>query len=390
MNIKYLFLFCGLLTGLLTSCGGDSDEPNGGGNEKPVPPAVSGGDVAYLTDGSLERVYEAEGANVTFTLERTGALRSYALYSADAKTADADPMTWTLSGSNDQHSWILIDQQRNVDFGARFQEQSFSLPAAVTYKFLKFEIQPRGEKRLRIAEIKLSEKDMNEGWHAFSYPIIQYQNQDPSSDGSKYYDYLVANKEAYLKYHAREVAKQLYFTADDARKDLQMITYVLKNFNGISAKSGNVPSVKIEYSTSYIANTYRESMAKLDFETRGVLYHEMTHCYQYEPKGIGSYQEPNLFWCFVEGLADAVRIHAGYISKENRRPGGWYTDGYQRTGFFLDWLTTKDPDAIRKFNKSATLLDTWSFDGAMEYIFGKGTTTKSLWDEYQAFLNANG
>lgn len=61
-------------------------------------------------------------------------------------------------------------------------------------------------------------------------------------------------------------------------------------------------------------------------------------------------------------------------------------DGYRTTGFFLDWLTSKDPDFIRKFNKTGFDINPWSFDKAMQSIFGEGVTTDSLWEEYQQFL----
>ena len=113
------------------------------------------------------------------------------------------------------------------------------------------------------------------------------------------------------------------------------------------------------------------------------------HAYQFEPKGIGTYSTNKEFWACIEGLADAVRAQAGYFDiAERRRPGGNWLDGYQTTGFFIQWLTTKDPDAIRKFHQSVRDLEVWSFDGAMKYIFGKNASIQGLWDEYQAFLNA--
>ena len=34
------------------------------------------------------------------------------------------------------------------------------------------------------------------------------------------------------------------------------------------------------------------------------------------------------------------------------------------------------------------IMEVWSFDGAMKYIFGKNASIQGLWDEYQAFLKA--
>ena len=85
-------------------------------------------------------------------------------------------------------------------------------------------------------------------------------------------------------------------------------------------------------------------------------------------------------------MADAVRYHNGYFPVDSRKPGGHWMDGYRTTGFFLEWLTGKDPDFLRKFNKSVLEIVPWSFDKAMKHIFGEQVTTDSLWEEYQAFL----
>ena len=39
---------------------------------------------------------------------------------------------------------------------------------------------------------------------------------------------------------------------------------------------------------------------KVLYETRGVLYHELTHAYQLEPQGIGGYVGGTEFWVFIE------------------------------------------------------------------------------------------
>lgn len=91
------------------------------------------------------------------------------------------------------------------------------------------------------------------------------------------------------------------------------------------------------------------------FETRGVLLHELTHAYQLEPQGVGSYGDSPTFRAFIEGMADAVRIANGGFEGPSARPkGGSYMDGYRTTGYFLVWLRDhKDAEFLRKFNRSA-------------------------------------
>ena len=53
-----------------------------------------------------------------------------------------------------------------------------------------------------------------------------------------------------------------------------------------------------------------------------------------------------------------------------RKPGGHWLDGYKTTGFFLQWLTTMNPDALREFHVTVRDMDVWSFDKAMRAMFG--------------------
>ena len=125
----------------------------------------------------------------------------------------------------------------------------------------------------------------------------------------------------------------------------------------------------------------------MDYETRGVLYHELTHGFQLEPQGIGSYGTNKTFWAMIEGVKDAVRYLNGGFTLEDRPKGGHYMDGYRTTGFFLAWLTqTKNPDFLRKFNRSTLEVIPWSFDGGVKYALGNDYDIDSLWKEYMATM----
>lgn len=136
----------------------------------------------------------------------------------------------------------------------------------------------------------------------------------------------------------------------------------------------------------HIERSYGEQRdtARLMFETRGVLLHELTHAYQLEPQGIGTYGTNRTFWAFIEGMADAVRVANGGFGPDGRPRGGNYMDGYRTTGYFLVWLRdNKDPEFLRKFNRSALEVVPWSFDGAVKHILGGQYDIDSLWHEYQ-------
>ena len=264
---------------------------------------------------------------------------------------------------------------------------------------LHFVMSSRPEKRRAVSAaaippslptgIEYAGGEVRDEWKDFVYPEVKFSCLNPETRGAKLYSQLVPDPESFIKEHCRKVAEILFYSASDPMNHVGRINYILKDYDGVSAKAGNPEETTVYFSTRHVEKSAAQSMFKLDYETRGVLFHELVHAYQFEPKGIGTYSTNKEFWACIEGLADAVRAQAGYFDiAERRRPGGNWLDGYQTTGFFIQWLTTKDPDAIRKFHQSVRDLEVWSFDGAMKYIFGKNASIQGLWDEYQAFLNA--
>ena len=145
--------------------------------------------------------------------------------------------------------------------------------------------------------------------------------------------------------------------------------------------------VNIFYSLDHVRRSFADNdTARVDFETRGVLLHELTHAFQLEPQGIGPYGGPNkAVWEMVEGTADAVRVTCGGFHGEPDRPkGGSYHDGYRYVGYFFNWVKeNKDKDFIRKMNHSCLTVVPWSWDGAVQYVLGADYTIDTLWHEYQ-------
>lgn len=313
---------------------------------------------------------------------------SYKVISGEADTWNS-PLSWTLKGQTKNGQWIVLDTRQGERFCAVYQEKFYTVEKPGKYVNYLLEVDSDNNKALEIKGVELFEKDVNAGWNHFKYPKVTFTDEEKGSKGSNYYKQLVYAPDDYVQYHTKEVAKILYFNADEQMPAVEEIQYKLKNYKGISGKSGEPPVVRITYSTQHIEKCGDESLEKLNYETRGVLFHELVHAYQLEPKGIGSYGTNKTFWAFIEGVADAVRAEAGLFDiKKLRKPGGNWMDGYKTTGFFIQWLTTKDPDAIRKFNATARELNPWSFDGAIKMIFGKDASIEGMWQEYQDYLIA--
>lgn len=224
-------------------------------------------------------------------------------------------------------------------------------------------------------------------WENYFVGDVKFTDLSPDTKGSEIYNHIIPNPDKYIKESARKVLQTLYFTPKDSIPKLKTIEYTIKDYDGISAKGGSGSIVDIVYSTRWIEKCFAEKdTTKLDFETRGVLYHELTHAYQLEPQGCGTYGDGGAYWAFIEGMADAVRLANGSFTAKDRPKGGTYMSGYRTTGFFLYWIAqTKDKDFLRKFNRSTLEVIPWSFDAAFKHILGKSSNCQidNLWKEYQ-------
>ena len=204
-------------------------------------------------------------------------------------------------------------------------------------------------------------------WDRYNVGSVLFEDKAPETAGSDIYRRIIPRPESYIKEQARTVLATLYTSPKDSIPRVYQIHYTLEDIEGVSAKSGGNGYVSIIYST------------------RGVLLHELTHAYQLEPQGVGSYGDSSTFRAFIEGMADAVRIANGGFEGPSARPkGGSYMDGYRTTGYFLVWLRDhKDAEFLRKFNRSALEVVPWSFDGAVKHILGQDCNIDQLWREYQ-------
>ncbi|MBB4036887.1 hypothetical protein GGR21_002800 [Dysgonomonas hofstadii] len=222
-------------------------------------------------------------------------------------------------------------------------------------------------------------------WENYNVGTIIFEDKAPGTKGSDIYHRIIPDAESYIKEQAYAVLATLYNSPEDSIVPVYKIHYTLEDIEGISAKGGDHGNISIFYSTRHIENSFAEGdTAKLFFETRGVLLHELTHAYQLEPQGVGSYGTNRVFWAFIEGMADAVRVANGGFGPDARPKGGNYMDGYRTGGYFFVWLRdNKDPEFLRKFNRSALEVVPWSFDGAIKHILGNEYDIDELWREYQ-------
>ncbi|OBT47685.1 hypothetical protein VE00_02245 [Pseudogymnoascus sp. WSF 3629] len=187
-----------------------------------------------------------------------------------------------------------------------------------------------------------------------------------------------------LPTHITTVLTALYLSPTSPTTHLpptKSVTLVLRPMDGVAYTIGtqNVDGAKeIHFSVDYIS---RISAARVKDEIAGVLVHELVHCFQYNglntcPSGL------------IEGIADWVRLRANLAPPHWTRSteGGWAA-GYEKTGFFLEWLDQNKGDGnggvVRGMNE---WLRGNRYEEGRFWRECTGGEVGGLWEEYERFV----
>jgi PKD repeat protein len=224
------------------------------------------------------------------------------------------------------------------------------------------------------------------GWEDFQFPNIHFTNKSIDKNGA-IYAALIPDEQEFIKNVCLQVCAELFKSSEEVNT-ITDITYTVDDSETLSAKGGTPPHINISFSSSYLMQKKNEGLSDQELirEIEGVLVHEITHGYQYEPKGAGDYAQGTNFFGFIEGVADYVRYVEGFTKISRRSAGGNWKDGYNTSAFFIDWLHSKDIDFAYKFNQSVNTINPWSWEAAVKQILGSDASVSVLWDEYQSDL----
>ncbi|KAM7474720.1 hypothetical protein LguiB_021963 [Lonicera macranthoides] len=157
---------------------------------------------------------------------------------------------------------------------------------------------------------------------------------------------------------------------DASRKKVPRVTLIIENLSGISYTVSGEIHVSANYIQDYSGDVKRE--------ITGVLYHEMTHIWQWDGNG----QAPE---GLIEGIADYVRLKAGYVPSHWVGPGkgdSWY-EGYDVTARFLDYCNSQRNGFVTELNKKMRNGYNDNF-----FVVLTGKTVEQLWREYKAKYNS--
>ena len=150
------------------------------------------------------------------------------------------------------------------------------------------------------------------------------------------------------------------------RKEVQKVTLVIENTDGVAYAENGEIHVNANYIGNYSGDVKREFT--------GVLYHEMTHIWQWNGNG----QTPG---GLIEGIADFVRLKADYAPSHWVQPGQGddWDQGYDVTARFLDYCNCLRNGFVAELNKK--MRSEYSADFFVELL---GKTVDQLWTEYKA------
>lgn len=235
--------------------------------------------------------------------------------------------------------------------------------------------------------LKLNKID---NWVDFLYPTIEFVDEDKVSEGSQIFHQLVPNPDSLFNSCILNVCNILYQEQSEIPVK-KLFKFNLRNTQGVAATGGDSTTIDMFLNTNYITgfyNNHDKSDEETLLEITGIIIHELTHAYQHSPKGAGAYVNRSEHFSCVEGMADATRLKAGYISSKFRKPGGHWNDGYKTTAFFIDWMSEQDDDFIYKMNQSTLTIIPWTWNKATSQILGKPVL--DLWIAYQKFVKPNG
>lgn len=161
--------------------------------------------------------------------------------------------------------------------------------------------------------------------------------------------------------------KNFHYT-NKYNKNVPKITLFIDNYKGVAFENNNEIHISSNYISSYQGNLTREF--------NGLLYSEMALIWQWDTKE----RYTSSGW-MVQGIADYVRLRAGYWHHTWAKPGqgGRWDESADVTARFLDYCNDVRHDFVAKINQ---LMAGGYKDDYFVRLFKK--PIHQVWKEYKA------
>ncbi|GAA5819995.1 hypothetical protein JCM3770_006818 [Rhodotorula araucariae] len=216
-------------------------------------------------------------------------------------------------------------------------------------------------------------------------PKLHLRCLDLAHKGSEVFFAQTSSPHAVLTLAASNVLRLLYPTKNAKPPPVRSITLHLRSFDGVAYTCGS--HLDNEHKEVHLSLSYLEGVAaraggdgkRIRQEIEGVLTHELVHAFQYDgggtvPGGV------------IEGVADWLRGQAGLAPPHWREQPGEsdrWDAGYERTGFFLSFLSRHfdNPHLVPQLN-FALRDSSWNDGEHLRKLLG-GQDVQELWELYR-------
>jgi hypothetical protein len=204
-------------------------------------------------------------------------------------------------------------------------------------------------------------------------PTLEFENRDTTAQGQLFTD-AVPDPSDIVWPAAHATCRLLYRSASEVRV-VSKLSLVVEDYAGIAGTAGNT----IHLSTRYL-KTEADRGIDLRQEITGILHFATALAYENQ----NSRTDLGAPGWLIVGVADFVRLEAGYHDLSERTKGGNYDSSSQATAFFLDYLLGKSPSIVVDLNsRFAATAPAWNDDVFVTLL---GSDLDSLWAEYQGTL----
>ncbi|KAI0394693.1 BSP-domain-containing protein [Xylariaceae sp. FL0594] len=152
------------------------------------------------------------------------------------------------------------------------------------------------------------------------------------------------------------------------------VTLIVRYMEGVAyTRATSEQDREIHLSSRYVASIAPTRRAH---EIRGVLVHELVHCYQHNGQG----RAPG---GLIEGMADWVRLEAGLAPPHWRKGEELkkkWDEGYQHTAYFLQYLEKRFGNGtVRRINDGLRK----EYEEKPFWTGLLGRPVEQLWDDYK-------
>jgi len=197
--------------------------------------------------------------------------------------------------------------------------------------------------------------------------IVVHNSAEGSDGGTRFDKEIGSAKAQQIISRATQFIWQSFNEKSSAdRKNVQTVTLFVESMDGVAYTSSDEIHLSAEYVASYQGDVKNE--------ITGVLYHEVTHVWQWD--GMGGAPSG-----LIEGIADYIRLTAGFAPPHWVKPGSGdkWDHGYEVTAYFLQYCDTVASGFVAKMNSK--LRNGWDL-GFFHDLTGK--SVDKLWNDYKA------